>query len=227
MPSTSVVVAAFGMFEPSFLGLAYQRARSLVSRNDMLGARASGAAANLAALLPDANVLPVASELLEAVAPLDGTARPLFSALRELSMPDDPHGRLWRAVELIREHRGDGHLAAGVAAGLGPVSMNVLTESWIGYDPGEYMSTRGYSERQLAATLKDLERRGWVVHGELSAQGLAARRAIENATDRSQDELIDRLGSRIESLIEQLGTLSDRLVAANAAPTDPRKRAAG
>ncbi len=54
-----------------------------------------------------------AARALDAV---DGMGRPLFSALRGLPVPDSPHGRLWRAAELVREHRGDGHLAAVVAA---------------------------------------------------------------------------------------------------------------
>jgi hypothetical protein len=51
-----------------------------------------------------------------------------------------PSARLG-AAELVREHRGDGHLAAPVAAGLDVVTMNVLTV-WLGYPPGEYSATR-------------------------------------------------------------------------------------
>ena len=69
--------------------------------------------------------------LLGALDGLDGVGRPLFSALRQLPVPIDPFGRAWRASELVREHRGDGDLAASVAAGLDMVTMNVLTELWL------------------------------------------------------------------------------------------------
>ena len=62
-------------------------------------------------------------------------------------VPTSPHGRLWRAAELVREHRGDGHLAAVVAAGIEHVAINVLTELWVGFGVGEYSATRGLEPR--------------------------------------------------------------------------------
>src|SRR5947207_2733853 len=79
-----------------------------------------------------------AGRLEDAVDGLDGTGRVLFSALRARPRPADPFERLWRATDLVREHRGDSHVAACVAAGLDPVRMNVLTEVWVGYPVGEY-----------------------------------------------------------------------------------------
>ena len=225
-PPASVVVAAFGVFEPRYLSSAYERARALVSRDDVLAARAEGAAARLGGII-DGDVAPLADTLLGAVEPLDATARPLFSGLRELPVPPDPHGRLWRAAELIREHRGDGHLAACVAAGVDPVSMNVLTELWHGYAPGEYTSTRGWDDTAIGGALVRLSERGWVGGGRLTDEGARARRAIEDATDVSQRELTDGLGDRIEQLVESARALSARIVAADAFPADPRKRAAG
>ena len=61
--------------------------------------------------------VPVGPDLLGRV--VDPLGRPLFSALRELPVPASASGRLWQAAELVREHRGDGHLATLVSAGLG------------------------------------------------------------------------------------------------------------
>jgi hypothetical protein len=54
--------------------------------------------------------------------------RPLFSGLRAAGRPQDPVHRLWWASGLVREHRGDSHVAAAAAAGLSAVEMNVLTK---------------------------------------------------------------------------------------------------
>lgn len=226
-PAASVVVSAFGVFEPAFLTDAFERATAQGSRETVLAARAEGASAGLAALLPDEDVRPLADELLAAIVAVDGTARPLFSGLRELPLPDDAHGRLWRAADLFREHRGDSHLAACVAAGLDPVSMNVLTELWTDFEVGEYVETRGWGPGALAASLQRLGARGWVVDGQLTDAGRAARLAIEDATDLAQRDIVRGLGDRIEPLVERLSPLADRVVAAGHFPADPRKRAAG
>jgi hypothetical protein len=226
-PAASVVVSAFGVFEPGMLSSVYASARALVSRDEMLADREAGVVETLRTILGGADVEPLAEALMDAAQSLDGSARPLFSGLRELPVPADPHGRLWRGAEMVREHRGDGHLAACVAAGLDAVSMNVLTELWTGYAPGEYTSTRGYGEDVVAATLARLADRGWVDGNRLTAEGIAARQEIENATDVAQQALVERLGDRLEEVIEAVAPLSDRVVEAQSFPTDPRKRAAG
>ena len=228
-PSAPVVAAAFGVFEPTFVGAVYEQGRSVASRADVLAAREGGAVASLEAVLAGRTdeAVDVADRLLAATAGLDATARPLFAGLRALDLPVSPFGRLWRAAELVREHRGDGHLAACIVAGLDPCAMSVLTELWLGYPVGEYSATRGYDPDAVAAAVAALEARGWFREGALSAEGRAARDAIETATDRSQDALLDALGADLEDTIRSAGALSAAVVAAGAAPADPRKRAAG
>lgn len=226
-PATSVVVSAFGVFEPGYLSGAFERARSRVSRERVLAAREDGATAGLAAVLPADDVAPLADALLEAMRPLPGTARTLFSALRGLPVPTGPHGRLWRAADLVREHRGDGHLAACIASGLDPVAMNVLTELWVGYSCGEYTASRGFGQEAISACVAELTRRGWVSDGRLTPEGAAVRRTVEDGTDASQAALIARLGDRLDGLTQTAEALSGRLLAALPVPTDPRKLAAG
>lgn len=226
-PTTPVVVSAFGVFEPRHLSSALERARSKVSRDRVLAAREDGATAGLAAVLAAADVAPLADALLDAVRPLPGTARPLFSGLRQLRVPTDPHARLWRAADLVREHRGDGHLAACIAAGLGPVAMNVLTELWAGYSCGEYTATRGFGQEAIAACVAELTQRGWLSGGRLTREGAALRRSVEDSTDASQLALIARLADRLDGLTQTAEALSGRLLAALPVPTDPRKLAAG
>jgi hypothetical protein len=227
--SDAVVVAAFGVFEPGLLTAVYRQGRAVSSQGAVLSARAEGASAGLAAAAPDARALvdDFGGPLLGALAGLDGVGRPLFSALRQLPVPDDPFGRAWRVAELVREHRGDGHLAACVAAGLDVVTMNVLTESWLGYPPGEYSATRGFPPDRIEASVAGLRQRGWLGDDGLTAAGRAARDEIEEATDRSQDALILALGDSIDTVIAAATAIGSAVVAAHAAPADPRKRAAG
>jgi hypothetical protein len=225
-PTAAVVAATFGVFEPTFIGGVYNSATVVASRFDVLAARDLGASEGMMSLI-GASTAGVTSQLLDALHELDGTARPLFSGLRALDLPEDPLGRLWRAAELVREHRGDGHLAACIAAGLDPVTMNVLTELWLDFPLGAYSGTRGYSPEQLAVAVEGLQRRGWMDNGSLTAEGRAARVAIEDATDASQAELVRRLGGRLHDIVTETSVWSDKLVKAGGFPSDPRKRAAG
>jgi hypothetical protein len=169
----------------------------------------------------------VADPLLGALQRVDGMGRPLFSALRGLPLPASPHGQLWRAAELVREHRGDGHLAAVVAAGIDVLAINVLTELWLGFAPGEYSSTRGVSAEQLADTQARLEADGLVRAGALTPAGRALRDELEVDTDRSQHQLMTYLGDDVETIIDAANAISATIVTARAFPSDPRKRAAG
>lgn len=226
-PPSSVVVAAFGVFEPAMLAAVYDAGVASVARHDILVARAEGGTASVDAVAGADECAAIADPLLEAVERLDGLGRPLFSGLRALPVPPSPAGRLWRAAELVREHRGDGHLAALVGAGVDAVEANVLTERWLGFGLGEYSGTRGFGPEALGAAVTRLEARGWMAGADLTGAGRDARVAIELATDASQASLIDGCGSVLEGLVAGAAQISTRLVEAQSFPADPRKRAGG
>jgi len=226
-PTASVAVATFGVFEPTLLSGVLQHGMNTADRADVLAARAEGAAESLASIIDPGDAAALADPLLDALEHLDGMGRPLFSALRELPLPTSAAGRLWRAAELVREHRGDGHLAVGVAAGLDAVEMNVLTELWLGYRFGEYSGTRGWSAERLQQACAALEARGWVQDQMLTTEGTRARIDLEDRTDDTQAALVQALGARLDGIVELAHRLSEQVVAAPAFPADPRKRAAG
>jgi hypothetical protein len=226
-PPASLVAATFGVFEPGLIGAVYRQGLAAAGRDDVLAARASGATAAVAAVVDDGDAAGLADPLLDALDRLDPMGRPLFAGLRELPRPEAAAGRLWRAAELVREHRGDGHLAACIATGLDAVEANVLTELWLGYRIGDYSSTRGFDATALGAAAERLEARGWLAGGGLTQAGLAARRALEAATDASQAALVVALGPALDAVVAGLDAVGARLLAAHAAPADPRKRAAG
>ncbi len=148
-PTAAVVAATFGVFEPGMIAAAYEAGLASATRDDILAARSAGGAASVDAIAGADECAAIADPLLRALDGLDGLGRPLFSALRSLPVPSSPGGRLWRAAELVREHRGDGHLAALVAAGLDAVEANVLTERWLGFGLGEYSATRGFGTERV------------------------------------------------------------------------------
>lgn len=226
-PAPDVVVAVFGVFEPGFLTAVYEAGRSACERAAVLAARTAGTVDSLERILGGEDVGEVADALRAAVEGVDATARPLFAGLRSLPWPDEPVGRLWRAAELAREHRGDGHLAACATAGLDSVEMTVLTELWLGMPSGSYLATRGYGDAHLAAALDRLTERGAVAAGELTEVGRALREDVEGRTDVAASPVVAALGSSLEPVLASAGRWSQLVVDARAFPADPHKRAAG
>ncbi len=226
-PPASVVVATFGVFAPGLIAAVYEAGSALVSRDDILAARGDGGTSSVAAIADPDDCAAIADPLLAVLDGLDGLGRPLFSALRSLPVPTSPAGRLWRAAELVREHRGDAHLAALVGAGLTAAEANVLTERWLGFGLGEYSATRGFGPSELGVAVANLQARGWMDGDDLTDRGRAARVRIEEVTDAGQEALIEACGAGLDDIIARAADISNRLVAARAFPADPRKRAGG
>jgi len=226
-PSASTVVSTFGVFEPTFLSKIYLDTRDTVSREKILQARDDGASQAMALVCSADEATQLCEPLRQAMESVDGCARPLFSGLRELEMPATPQGQLWRLAEMFREHRGDGHLAACIAHGLSAIDMNIVTELWLGYELGEYSTTRGFSKEALAVAMVSLQERGILDGGKLTPFGHSLRAQIEDATDKTQDEIIAILGASTNELIAIGNEISSRIVNYPHFPSDPRKRAAG
>ena len=227
---SSVVAAVFAVFEPGLVDALWTEGRALLPLTELIAVRNRATTASLRAALAgsdEGEVAAVADALERAVATVDGAGRVLFSALRAQPRLDDPYARLWRAADLVREHRGDGHVAASVAAGLDPVRMGILMEVWLGYPVGEYSGTRAWPADAQATGVARLEADGLLADGAVTAAGRAARDAIETATDRSQDTLLAELGADLPRVTSALADWSERCVEARAFPPDIRKRAAG
>lgn len=226
----AVVISAFGVFNGALLGPVYEHARTVSSHDAILASRASGATIGLRHATGGIGTEIIdntAERLLVALRTIEPGPRHLFGALQALPVPAGPYGRLWRAAELVREHRGDTHLAACAVAGLDMAEMNVLTEVWLGYPVGAYSATRGFDADALAAAVARLTERGWMSDGGLTDVGRSARDGIEAATDVGQSQLLRTIGPGLEELLAPLGAIGSSVLAAHAAPADPRKRAAG
>ncbi|MET0188340.1 MAG: hypothetical protein ABW212_05025 [Pseudonocardia sediminis] len=230
-----LVASTFAVFEPSFLADAWDRGRALLGQEATQELRDTETTANLRETLDghadESEVAETADILERAVDAVPVTGRPLFAALRARPRLSDPFGRLWRAADLVREHRGDGHNAASIAAGLDPIEMGILAELWVDYSLGEYSGTRAWPQEAADAAARGLVDRGLITSADsdagLTPAGLRFRDEVEARTDASQDELIAALGDDLGTVVERLARWSARCVEAGAFPPDVRKRAAG
>jgi hypothetical protein len=225
-PPADVVAAVFGSFEPGLIMAAYDDARRQCGRAGMLAAREEATIESLADVLDGVEVGGVVSVLRRGVEAADGTGRVLFCAFRSLGWPDHPVGQLWRACDLLRQHRGDGHVAACPSAGLGRAAMNILTELWMGMPLGQMtIGQLGWSEDALAGGLAELERRGLAAGGQITAEGRRLREDIEERTDAMEQPVIDAIGDDLEETVAALDAWSGACIAAGFYPPDVYKRA--
>ncbi|MDT5012463.1 MAG: hypothetical protein QOH57_4080 [Mycobacterium sp.] len=126
----------------------------------------------------------VLCRVAEAIPDSDG--RPLYAGHAELPWPTSAHSRLWHAVTLLREYRGDGHIAALVTYRLSGIEALIThTASGIGFTADFARRLRGWSEEQWAAAVDRLRHRGVLDHaGALTSKGIQLRTEIEDLTDR-------------------------------------------
>ncbi|AJP04882.1 SalK [Streptomyces cyaneogriseus subsp. noncyanogenus] len=150
-------------------------------------------------------------------------ARPLYSAHADLPVPDEPHLALWHAATLLREHRGDGHLAALMAAELdGLEALVTHTATGKGMTPKWVFSTRGWTREEWDAAVARLRERGLLDGaGELTERGVALREEIERETDRLDAAPYARLGAEgVARLTELAGGFARTAAYAGAFPAD-------
>ncbi|MGW2149870.1 SCO6745 family protein [Nonomuraea bangladeshensis] len=184
------VVATFYNFNPQVVHQAIPAAWHLASPADILDARLNAVDTTLRQVLGDVVDSPEMSHAAalarEAAQAISGelSGRPLYAAHAALPWPTAPHLVLWHAATLLREFRGDGHLAALLAAGLSGIEA-LVTHAATGAVPAETLRvTRGWTETDWAAAERRLEDRGWLRDGSLTEQGRREREVIEEATDR-------------------------------------------
>ncbi|QIQ01627.1 SCO6745 family protein [Streptomyces liangshanensis] len=150
-------------------------------------------------------------------------ARPLYAANADLPVPDAPHLAYWHATTLLREHRGDGHLTALLAAGLDPVEALVShTASGRGMTPKWATTSRGWSAGQWEAAGERLRERGLLAaDGELTPAGEDLRKALEDETNRLDVAPYAWLGEAgVARLTELAGGFTGTALVAGAFPAD-------
>lgn len=181
------VVAAFAGFSPATVTKALPDAWSRTTPEACLDARAAVSTAALRDAGADPAACERAASLLGPVAAAaDPTGRPLFAANAALEAPGDPVGRLWQLATTLREHRGDGHVAALVTEGITGLQAHLLQVA-AGHVPEALIrQARGWPEEEWAAAAEALRGRGLLTPDPppaLTAAGRAVLEAIEAHTD--------------------------------------------
>ncbi|MGN6609195.1 MAG: SCO6745 family protein [Jatrophihabitans sp.] len=214
----AVTAATFHNFNPALVAKYIPRAWTLASIDDILAARlrvVDRAYRRLGLLEHAAEIDELAQLLREAAGDLPVEGRPLFAGHAELAWPDEPHLVLWHAVTLLREYRGDGHIAALVTAGLSGLEA-IITHcaTGRGMTVAAARHLRGWSEDDWAAGEAGLRERGLLDGSELTPAGVELRATIEATTDRLDTAAWSRLGEQRTLRAIELGKQLSREVVA-------------
>jgi hypothetical protein len=219
-PSGLVVTAAFGVFNPAIVVPAVESGWAATEPEPLLEARYDGAVASLRRLLgePDIRQISRAVESLRrGLEVAEGAGHPLFSGLKGLPWPEEPLGQLWRCCDMVREHRGDSHIAVWTRAMLKPIEIQLMSELQLGIPLKTYSLTRGWSIDQMDAAIEEMRRRGWVEAERFTPEGRAFREQIEWDTDDMETSIVEAIGAAFEELIEILSPWAAAIVGAGIA----------
>lgn len=199
-----LVTAVFYNFAPRMVHRALPDAWAVASPAEFLRARLLGVDGALRRMLGDISspeIAEAAALAREAASAAPVAGRPLAAANRALPWPSEPHLALWHSCTILREARGDGHVAALVAHGVGPCQALALYAREHSLDPAYMRAARGWTEAEWEAA---------DVPGDLAA--------VERATDAAALAPWEALGStRTSRFIDLMTPLALRIASANEA----------
>ncbi|MCU1595522.1 MAG: hypothetical protein JWO12_2914 [Frankiales bacterium] len=183
-----VVDALFYNFAPGEVARHIPKVWRTTTPEAAIAARQDGCAKALRRILREHIESPAfarATELLlraATSAPFEG--RPMYAALRALPIPDDVTTRMFHAASLLREHRGDGHIAALVTHGVGGLEAHVLLALDMDLPPRRFGRIHHLPAAQLDALIDGMSARGLIGDdGWLTDLGRAVKQRVEDLTD--------------------------------------------
>lgn len=206
------VTETFYSFSPEMVAAYVPAAWSVASPGAVLDARRRAVDRTYRTLLGKVVGAPETAEaaalVRRAAEAADTAGRPLAAANAALPWPDAPHLVLWQAATVLREHRGDGHLAALAHAELDPVE-SLVSFAAIGAARPEVFASRGWSDEEWRAARQRLAKRGLLADdGTATPEGRALRAEVERRTDEAAAGPWRALGGgERERLVELLGPL--------------------
>lgn len=219
-----VVTATFYNFSPSLVAHMIPRAWTLASPEQVVDARWDIARGSLTRLLgqdaiDSAEFAELAGLLREACDALTPEGRPLYAGTADLGWPGEPLLDLWHAATLLREYRGDGHVAALLHADLnGLEALITHTSTGRGFALPAAKATRGWSNEEWAAESAALVERGLLDEdGGLTPDGNDLRARVEAETDVLAADPWLLLGQERTERVIELGKGFARLLVAGGA----------
>ncbi|GHB61439.1 hypothetical protein GCM10010347_34490 [Streptomyces cirratus] len=223
-----VVTATFYNYRHDLIARHVPAVWETASPEQALAARLRAADSTLRRLLGDETiaspeVAEAADLAMRATEACTRHGRTLYAAHADLPVPEEPHLRLWHATTLLREHRGDGHLAALLLAELDPLEALLShTATGRGMSHKWLKSIRGWEQSDLDAATDRLRERGILdAAGDLTEEGAAVREQLEADTDRLDAAPYEHLGADgLARLAELGGALVAKAVGAGAFPKD-------
>jgi hypothetical protein len=191
--SAEVVIATFFNFNPDLVRSAIPGAWDVATPEALVAARFDAVDAAFRRILGDEVVrspdMARAAELARLAAEEAGRhaeGRPLAAGHADLAWPSEPHLVLWHAQSILREFRGDGHVAQLVVHGLNGLEA-LVTHAAAGDVPAHLLrATRDWSKEAWLAAADELRNRGWLEPGDelrFTQTGTARRQEMEDGTD--------------------------------------------
>ncbi len=211
-----VVAAVFAAFNPALVVPGVALGWTMTDPPTMARARDDGSIAQLSRILGSSpEGLSRGNELLAvAVGALKVEGKPLFAGLSALGLPGSPLGDAWRRADMLREYRGDAHVAAWTSAGLDSVEASLLAEAWWGIPLKTYSATRVWTDDDLDGGIARLEARGLLADGSITPAGRARREDVERRTDLQLRPAVEALGDDHGELVSIVSRWSDAVIAA-------------
>jgi hypothetical protein len=209
-----VVHAIFYNFAPGEAARHIPRVWDLITPDAALAARQRGCVIALRRILGNLAAAPglarTADLLTKAAISPSTIGRPLYAGLRALPLPEEPIARLWHAANLLREHRGDGHVIALVANRIGGTEAHVLLALSEGMPAEKFGRVSHLPQAQLAAVIDGMRTRGLIgADGWLTHDGRVTKQRIEALTDDLAAPPYDGLEpSELDQLIAGLEPLA-------------------
>ena len=217
---SEVVHALFYNFAPGEVARHIPKVWRTTTPEEAIAARQTGCVKALRRILGDSVDAPAFASatdlLLEAATSAPCEGRPMYAALRAIPIPDEVVARLFHAASLLREHRGDGHIAALMTEGVGGLEAHVLLALDLGMPAERFGRLHHLPAPQLAAVLDGMRDRGLIGDdGWLSELGRDVKERVEACTDRLAAKPYEILqADEFDELVTTLEPLATRLRAA-------------
>ena len=224
--SGDVVAASFYNFNPELVRRSVNW--EIAAPPEVYAARLRGVRRTLERLLALDGALPDVTRAVELLRPAVDSCppqgRPVAAPHAALPWPDEPLIAMWHGANVLREFRGDGHVAVLLTHNVGPVEALLLQIGYLGLDERRrafFFATRAWDESELQKGEEALRERGFLdADIRLTDGGGKFRGMIEHDTDRAAAAPFAALGDeRCEELLGILEPLAVRVLERRGVPS--------